>query len=336
MKKVIIVEKDNDDVVGIDKNGAFYRLKKKNAVIGDSYEVGFMKRMVIILLAIALLLFCGVGSILIATSINNTPVTYVSIDINPGIEFTLNKYDNVLSVNATNEECKVLISNEDFIGKDIKECTQRIVELAVDAGYISKEVPMIDIVSADSDTTEPINALLLTIINNNLQVVEDMKESLKDTMEKTFIDKGVYSIVVPFCRDNSCNMNQDSESATMGRMMLSEIAEDIDEQGRSVEELQKLPIKKLYHIINEGQKKEYKTYELEKEGLQKQLEEIKALSGGTVFKNFDEAEKVKVARWIEMEETYIKANGIDWNIKKTQWQNNLKKLGIISYRSVKQ
>ena len=57
--------------------------------------------------------------------------TFVSMDINPSVEFTLDKNNKVLSVHGANEDGQVLLYGEEgIVGADIEVATAKVLELA--------------------------------------------------------------------------------------------------------------------------------------------------------------------------------------------------------------
>ncbi len=64
--------------------------------------------------------------------------SYVAMDINPSVEFVLDKNDQVISVRAANKDAEVLLYGaEGIIGAKIKDASERISELAIEYGYLS-------------------------------------------------------------------------------------------------------------------------------------------------------------------------------------------------------
>ncbi|MCM1306032.1 MAG: apolipoprotein A1/A4/E family protein [Bacteroides sp.] len=65
---------------------------------------------------------------------------FVSIDVNPSIELTLNYDNKVLSAYGANDDGKVLLYGEDgIVGEDVETAIQKITELAVELGYLSED-----------------------------------------------------------------------------------------------------------------------------------------------------------------------------------------------------
>lgn len=89
--------------------------------------------------------------------------TYVSVDINPSIEFIVDEDDIVLSFNLLNEDAQILCADVDFVGMTIEDATELFVQLATEAGYI-------DVDSED-------NAVLITVIGDE---ESDLPEQIQE------------------------------------------------------------------------------------------------------------------------------------------------------------
>ena len=66
--------------------------------------------------------------------------TFVSLDINPQIELTVDGKNKVVSVHASNEDGRVLLHGEaSFEGESLENAIDKITNLAVELGYLSEE-----------------------------------------------------------------------------------------------------------------------------------------------------------------------------------------------------
>ena len=83
---------------------------------------------------------------------NFTPYGALRIQINPDVELTLSRTDRVLELEGLNDDGRVLIEGYDYNGKDRKDVTEELVELAIDLGYLSGgETVSITVSSSDTD-----------------------------------------------------------------------------------------------------------------------------------------------------------------------------------------
>lgn len=136
--KAVIVECSNGAAVALCDDGTFRKLKNKGYSIGQELLIQqkhtpnrmVQKLSICASLALVLLSFAGIGSHSYVE-----PYSYVSLDINPSIEYALNRYDKVISVAGINTEGQQVVSS---IEADIKN--QNITTaLGVTIGQLEKE-----------------------------------------------------------------------------------------------------------------------------------------------------------------------------------------------------
>lgn len=65
-------------------------------------------------------------------------VSYMSVDINPSVSFTLDKHGKVLSVITDNEDGQVVVYGEEFVGLSAEEALDKLAELSVKLGYLNE------------------------------------------------------------------------------------------------------------------------------------------------------------------------------------------------------
>lgn len=136
--KAVIVECSNGAAVALCDDGTFRKLKNKGYFIGQELLIKHkpsanrmvQKLSICASLALVLLSFAGIGSHSL-----KEPYSYVSLDINPSIEYALNRYDKVISVSGINHEGQQVVSS---IESDIKN--QNITTaLGVTIGQLEKD-----------------------------------------------------------------------------------------------------------------------------------------------------------------------------------------------------
>ena len=89
--------------------------------------------------------------------------SYVSLDINPSIELTLDAENKVISVYGGNEDGQVLLYEETgIIGEDVQIAVDKIVDLAVELGYLDENNKVIS-TNVVSDTQATVTELLSKI-----------------------------------------------------------------------------------------------------------------------------------------------------------------------------
>lgn len=88
--------------------------------------------------------------------------SFVSLDINPSIELTLDKHDKVLSVYGGNEDGQVLLYNEEeLVGLDVETAVEKITSLAVRYGYLDEGNKVVEtsVTSAKKGTENLLNKI---------------------------------------------------------------------------------------------------------------------------------------------------------------------------------
>lgn len=100
-----------------------------------------MKKILSVILTIACVFTMGIS--LVACDLfgnKDEAAAFVSMDINPSIEFTLDKNNKVISVYGANEDGQVLLYGEEgIVGADIEVATAKILDLAKQLGYVNED-----------------------------------------------------------------------------------------------------------------------------------------------------------------------------------------------------
>lgn len=95
----------------------------------------------------ALFLTAGAGGYLWL----QTPVSYVSIDVNPSIELALNWFDRVISVKAYNSEGEEILEDLSLKGKKYTDAIDAVVESQGMGAYLTEEAEVVLTVASDTD-----------------------------------------------------------------------------------------------------------------------------------------------------------------------------------------
>ncbi len=165
MKAVIVDLKDSNAVILRD-DGRFEKIKNKNYSIGQeitlqSQMLHFPKQAVVAASAALAITACG-G---LGTYTWSNPISYVSLDINPSIAYSLNEFNRVIAVNGMNEEGSAVV---DAIGDSLKNTdittalTITVEQLSNDA-YIDAENTNYMIIGVYSDKEKKASDLMSTV-----------------------------------------------------------------------------------------------------------------------------------------------------------------------------
>ncbi len=180
------------------------------------------------ILAIAVLLFGGLW-------LSESPAGYMSIDVNPSIELTYNRFNKIIAVEGVNQDGKNLIAGKDLIGDDVDDGVEKIVEALLTAGYLTQEDSKI-LFSVDDSAT---SLNLLTRIK--YEVVYWLKEYYekidvisqsyqlsskeRSQAEKLKLSSGKYAILLELI--GSANID-DSIDSNLINITLGELLESLN------------------------------------------------------------------------------------------------------------
>lgn len=134
-----------------------------------------MKKLVVMTLSFILAL-----TIVACGGVNDTPeaddTSYLSVEINPGIEFILNDEGDVESVLPVNEHAEAVIADLDLVGLPADEALEAFIDAAIETGYI------------DVDSNENI----VTVTSNDEEEQETKKAEVEAILEERAIGAAIF------------------------------------------------------------------------------------------------------------------------------------------------
>ena len=150
MKRALVVEVNDNHMIVIDNKGRFKKVKNKmNLKIGDEYERNeglIMKKG--IAFAVSLVLLFGIGGFGYSYA---APKDYLTLDINPSVKLTTNRYNKVIKVEALNSDGEIISKELKIKNKNVHEAIKLLVESSVDNGYIVNDDKNAVMITSTSD-----------------------------------------------------------------------------------------------------------------------------------------------------------------------------------------
>ena len=151
------------DILGISNKGYDIGQEIDIKVSGSKFAVKVYRYAPVLsaVAAAAVLLFAGIRMYF-------DPYGTVSLDVNPSIEYTINRFDRVLEVSGVNEDGSGVLSqiNTDMlINKDIEDAVEATIDQIEAEGYISDEDGNFVVVSANTRKEEHTDKLLEKLDN---------------------------------------------------------------------------------------------------------------------------------------------------------------------------
>lgn len=87
-----------------------------------------------------------------------SPVSYVSIDVNPSVELALNRFDKVVSAAAYNEEGEEILQGLSLKGKSYTEAIDEVLASEEMAQYLTEEAELVFTIAADDSREAELQA----------------------------------------------------------------------------------------------------------------------------------------------------------------------------------
>ncbi len=143
----------NGDIIGVDdlnyEIGQEIEIEEK-PVSSDIFKKKMKKRIsALSAAAAALLVIIGGGSY-----IYMKPYGTVSLDVNPSIEYTINRFDRVLGMTGVNDDGYDILSKikeDNLINKDIESAVEETITQIMSEGYLSDDNSNYIIVTANTE-----------------------------------------------------------------------------------------------------------------------------------------------------------------------------------------
>lgn len=161
--------------------------KKKKEKIGGM----FMKKKLVLTLSVcALVLVAGgvTGGILLGNKNHNDnpkeAKSYLTMDVNPSISFVLDEDNKVLSIKGENDEGKMIISGEAYVGKDVNDVIKGVIKLENESGYL---------VSGNAEITG--NKISFSITSDEENIKNALQESITSSVDAICKELNVDQVV---------------------------------------------------------------------------------------------------------------------------------------------
>lgn len=125
-----------------------------------------MKRKILSVISCVIALIMCMSFTACGTQSEAKAESFVSLDINPSIELTLDKNDKVISVRGTNEDGQVLLVDVNLKGLNVEAAVERITDLAVELGYLDENNKVVGTSVSAKDGTDA--SAILSKINSKI------------------------------------------------------------------------------------------------------------------------------------------------------------------------
>ncbi|OPZ94491.1 MAG: Anti-sigma-I factor RsgI [Firmicutes bacterium ADurb.Bin419] len=147
----LIFSIDKNTVLVATPDNAFYKLKRKSTMFVGQ-EIVFTKNDIIdyryhikrlAAVAAGLCIIMGVVALYLMNHsydvTNSREFAYVSVDINPSLEFTIDETQKVLKVESMNDEAKEIIDSKNVKGMKVKSAITEVISMCEEKGIVDTD-----------------------------------------------------------------------------------------------------------------------------------------------------------------------------------------------------
>ena len=170
--KAVVLEISNNEATVMTHDGDIIGIRNKNYDIGQEINIKrasatlsakiYKFTPIIAAAAVAVVIIAG------GAGLYFNPYGTVSLDINPSIEYTINRFDRVLEVNGMNDDGSDIlasINTDRLINRNIEDAVDATIEQIEADGYITDEDGNYIVVSANTKEENHTDELLVKLDN---------------------------------------------------------------------------------------------------------------------------------------------------------------------------
>lgn len=264
-------------------------------------RVRTMKKLSLAALPVAACAILAIGGY----SFYNTPVNYISLDINPSVELGLNKFDKVVKAEGINKDGEILLKENSIKNMSAEEAIEKLALEAKEKGYIQADGSTVIAVTALSEQDE-----------EAVQLRNQMGETLR-----TMIQQGDFNAVV-YTDSSSLQLRAEARELGLspGKYKMILLLQSID-PGIGMEQYRNARITDILVTANELLQQNGAAgsgrYEWNYEMIKEAAEQVQETNGGVIREQDTEQDQYR----IENQRQDMKPNQNPTNQEQEQNQN---------------
>lgn len=187
--KSVVVEIRGKQAAVLSDDGHIAKVKNQNYVIGQVIEMKESNKKklhfpsAVAVAAVAVFMFGMVG---VSAYGYYTPYSYVSLDVNPSIEYTLNRFDAVIQVTGINDDGEEIVKElnlKTMTNKKVEKVIAKTIQAIKEQGYFNGELEGGIVISTSAKNMNKADSL-----------AEELKQSTEDATSEDSIQVETFSV----------------------------------------------------------------------------------------------------------------------------------------------
>lgn len=265
--KACVVEVRGNLAAVLTDEGCIIKVKNRNYAIGQVIElkkqaIHFSVRTAAVAASVAIVMLLGS----VTAWAYYTPCTYVSLDVNPSIEYSVNRFDRVLSAQAVNSDGADILSDLSLNNKTIDEAIRDTVDEIQSDGYFKDSGGIVISTSGDDE-----------------QAAQGLAENLKDVAQEAVKDSGAPVEVEAISVGRARVLEAQKLGTTPGRLnLVQKLQASAGEGSIDLQEWLKKPVKDIMGAIKTARKQSKSEDSTSSDTVSSQPPESSAVSAAAV------------------------------------------------------
>ena len=148
-----------------------------------------MKKGIAISACTAILLTCGGGGVY---AYAQTPVAYLSLDINPSVELGINTFGTVVKAEGYNDDGNTILDGLNLKGDNVTQAVNTLVSSAADNGFISEDGSTVVSLTTETDNSSTDASLIAKAEDGANEALDEKGDTAvinKDTVPLSLHDQ---------------------------------------------------------------------------------------------------------------------------------------------------
>ncbi len=237
----IVVEIEKKDAVILTKDGLFKKVKNMNYKIGQKIAIKESRKTGSKLIMGAASMVAAAAICTIGAFAYYTPTDYVSLDVNPSVEYSINMFDRILNVKAVNDDGEELLIGLKLNHKTIAVAVEETIDKLVADGYLADD---------------PNGEVVITTSNDELEKAEQLAAELKNGLQTYLSRKGVVAEVDAEAVELERVLEARELGVTPGKLKLVDRLQESTGGAINRAEWITMPVKEINKTIKENRTQE--------------------------------------------------------------------------------
>lgn len=252
----IVVEVNQKAAVILADNGLFMKVKNEKYEIGQTVKIKEKRTagsrwITGAASMVAAAVICTMGAFAYYT-----PTDYISLDVNPSVEYSINMFDRILDVKAANDDGEVLLSGLNLNNKTIDDGVRETLDKLIEEGYLSDDPDGGVVITTSSDKHDQAEQLAAELEQEIRSYLGSRKDILADVEAEAVEPARVLEAM--------------ELGVTPGKLNLVDKLQESTSSAINTEEWLNKPVKEINKAIKENRKQSREQDRSNAEGDQKE------------------------------------------------------------------